>query len=136
MVDKPMVVPLVKEPETSTPISEENKPNPIVKEREPEPELEPETTTNAAEAVPIDAQKTSPEVVERSGGVASDTTTSAGLSTSVPIVPKPGEELQYVLTIQKCRDLLAGDRTGLSDPYVKVRMGSKQVHKTKHILKT
>jgi len=44
--------------------------------------------------------------------------------------------IHLVVKIVSCRDLLAGDRTGLSDPYVKVKLGSKELHRTSKIMKT
>eukprot|EP00546_Thalassionema_frauenfeldii_P020474 CAMPEP_0178902658 /NCGR_PEP_ID=MMETSP0786-20121207/4727_1 /TAXON_ID=186022 /ORGANISM="Thalassionema frauenfeldii, Strain CCMP 1798" /LENGTH=1315 /DNA_ID=CAMNT_0020573949 /DNA_START=59 /DNA_END=4006 /DNA_ORIENTATION=- len=46
------------------------------------------------------------------------------------------EKIHLVVEILSCRDLLAGDRTGLSDPYVKVKLGKKELHRTNHIMKT
>lgn len=40
------------------------------------------------------------------------------------------------VTILGARNLKAMDRGGTSDPYARVRIGSKVVHKTKHIKKT
>ena len=38
--------------------------------------------------------------------------------------------------ILSCRDLLAADKTGASDPYVKVKLGDMDLHKTGVIRKT
>lgn len=46
------------------------------------------------------------------------------------------EDKILLLEIVSCRDLLAADKTGTSDPYVKIKMDGKELHKTKHILKT
>ena len=59
------------------------------------------------------------------------TTTSAS-----PAPPSPGDMVSLLIKIDSCRDLLAGDRNGFSDPYVKVELGEKTLHKTNHILKT
>ena len=40
------------------------------------------------------------------------------------------------IEIISCRDLMVADKNGSSDPFVKIKMGEKQVHKTKHIKKT
>lgn len=50
--------------------------------------------------------------------------------------PKPGEYLHLKIEIVSCRGLISADKNGLSDPYVKLCMGGKDLHKTKHILKT
>ena len=57
-------------------------------------------------------------------------------SAPVTIAIAAGEQVELVVTIQSARDLIAADKTGKSDPYVKVLLGSKELHKTKHILKT
>lgn len=41
-----------------------------------------------------------------------------------------------LVEILSCRELLAADKNGFSDPYVKVKMGSKKLHRTDHIRKT
>jgi hypothetical protein len=46
------------------------------------------------------------------------------------------DELSLSIEILSCRDLLISDRNKSSDPYVKVTLGDKDLHKTKHILKT
>lgn len=50
-------------------------------------------------------------------------------------MPKPGEELHLAVKIVSCRGLIVANKT-TSDPYVKVYVGEKEIHKTKHILKT
>ena len=50
--------------------------------------------------------------------------------------PLPGEVVKLVIEIMSCRNLLSADKNGLSDPYIKAILGSTEVHKTKHILKT
>ena len=50
--------------------------------------------------------------------------------------PELGEELHLAIEIVSCRNLLAADKNGLSDPYVKILMGGNEIHKTKHIRKT
>jgi Ca2+-dependent lipid-binding protein len=46
------------------------------------------------------------------------------------------ENVCLVIEIQSCRSLLSEDRNGLSDPYVKIKMGKTLLHETKHILRT
>ena len=46
------------------------------------------------------------------------------------------EDKILLIEIVSCRDLLVADKTGESDPYVKIKMGKKDLHRTKHILKT
>lgn len=46
------------------------------------------------------------------------------------------DEKILLLEIISCRELLASDKNGYSDPYVKVRLGSKEVLKTGTIKKT
>mmetsp|Transcript_27422 Transcript_27422/g.41740 ORF Transcript_27422/g.41740 Transcript_27422/m.41740 type:complete len:868 (-) Transcript_27422:89-2692(-) len=49
----------------------------------------------------------------------------------------PGSKrIQLVVEIMSCRDLLIGDKNGWSDPYVKVKMGKKDLHRTDYITKT
>lgn len=50
--------------------------------------------------------------------------------------PDDSEKLEFVIEIVSGRDLLAADKNGVSDPYVKVLFGSKEIHKTKTIKKT
>lgn len=50
--------------------------------------------------------------------------------------PELGEELHLAIEIVSCRNLLAADKNGMSDPYVKILMGGNEIHKTKHIRKT
>lgn len=50
--------------------------------------------------------------------------------------PELGEELHLAIEIVSCRNLLAADKNGMSDPYVKIQMGGNEIHKTKHIRKT
>ena len=40
------------------------------------------------------------------------------------------------IEIQSCKDLIAADKTGFSDPYVKVKLGGKDLHETKHLVQT
>jgi len=49
--------------------------------------------------------------------------------------PTLGEQLHLKLEIVSCRGLLIADKTS-SDPYVKIMSGEKDLHKTKHIVKT
>ena len=46
------------------------------------------------------------------------------------------EDKILLVEVLSCRDLLAADKTGKSDPYVKLKLNGKDVHKTKHILQT
>lgn len=52
------------------------------------------------------------------------------------VKPKPGEELHVKVEIVSARGCIGADKNGLSDPYVKMAMGKKDLHKTKHINKT
>lgn len=49
--------------------------------------------------------------------------------------PDIGEELNILIEIVSGRGLLVGDRTS-SDPYVIVKLGDEEVHRTKYISKT
>jgi hypothetical protein len=49
--------------------------------------------------------------------------------------PDIGEDLKIMVEIVSGRHLLVGDRTS-SDPYVIVKLGEKEVHRTKYISKT
>jgi hypothetical protein len=46
------------------------------------------------------------------------------------------DEKILLVEILSCRDLLAADKDGSSDPYVKAKMGSKDLHKTDYVNKT
>lgn len=46
------------------------------------------------------------------------------------------ETCSLFIEIVSCRDLLPADKTGLSDPYVKVKYSGRDVHETKHRLQT
>ena len=46
------------------------------------------------------------------------------------------DKCSLFVEIISCRDLLPADKTGLSDPYVKVKYSGKDVHETKHRLQT
>ena len=41
-----------------------------------------------------------------------------------------------LVEIVSCRQLIAADKNGLSDPFVKAKMGNKEIHKTGRITKT
>ncbi|KAL1921019.1 uncharacterized protein VTP21DRAFT_11654 [Calcarisporiella thermophila] len=45
----------------------------------------------------------------------------------------PGD---LTITVVEAKDLIGADKNGLSDPYVKLYLGSRQIHKTKHQKKT
>lgn len=81
----------------------------------PEPELQPESTSPSSSLAKPNMRES---VAEEAKTV------------------QPGEELNLMVEIVSCRDLLAGDKNGLSDPYVKIKMEGKELHRTKHILKT
>jgi len=49
--------------------------------------------------------------------------------------PKPSTQLKLYVQIKSCRDLPMGNANG-SDPYVKVKMGRKDLHTTKPVFKT
>lgn len=52
----------------------------------------------------------------------------------IPEVDLTGIEKKILLVeILSCRELVAADKNGLSDPYVLARLGFKDLHKTKHI---
>jgi len=57
------------------------------------------------------------------------------ISRDAPVVV-PAEDKEVLIEIISCRDLLAADKTGLSDPYVKIKLGSKELHRTAHVEKT
>ncbi|CAJ1963811.1 unnamed protein product [Cylindrotheca closterium] len=46
------------------------------------------------------------------------------------------EEKIILVEIMSCRDLLGADKDGLSDPFVRIKMGSKNIHKTERVNKT
>ena len=52
------------------------------------------------------------------------------------IAGMPDEDKELFIEIVSCRDLLAADKSGTSDPYVKISLGKKELHRTKHVLKT
>ena len=55
---------------------------------------------------------------------------------SVPIVePSADATLDLTIRIVSCRKLLKGDWDS-SDPYVKIMLGKKELHRTKYLLKT
>lgn len=56
----------------------------------------------------------------------------AKTSRALPPAPK---DLKILIEIVAGRNLMIGDKTS-SDPYVKVMLGDKEVHKTNHIVKT
>jgi len=51
-------------------------------------------------------------------------------------LPKPDECVSLLIEICSARDLLIADQLGLSDPYVRVALGGKDLHKTKYISQT
>lgn len=59
----------------------------------------------------------------------------AAQSETAPLLV-PDEDKEVLVEILACRDLIAADKNGLSDPYVKIKLGSKELHKTKHVEKT
>lgn len=48
----------------------------------------------------------------------------------------PSVNKEIFIEIISCRELFAADKGGTSDPYVKIKLGGKEVHKTTHIEKT
>ena len=52
------------------------------------------------------------------------------------MTPKSIDRVSLTIMIKSCRNLLARDINGLSDPYVKVVLDSIEIHETEHILKT
>ena len=75
--------------------------------------------------------KTTHKVVTAVGG-----SREPSLEEETHVQPQPGDRMKLIVEIMSCQNLLAGDKSGSSDPFVKVMMGKKQIHKTKHILKT
>lgn len=47
-----------------------------------------------------------------------------------------GEEKPIYIEIISCQKLIAADKTGASDPYVKIKLGKKDLHETKPIMQT
>lgn len=97
------------------------------------------TTTEAVEAVRL-----LNESKDVAGQAETKTTKEESVATrDVPVQeagrvvkPKPGEELHLKVEIVSARGLLAADKNGRSDPYVKMLMNGKDLHKTKHLNKT
>ena len=50
--------------------------------------------------------------------------------------PNFADDLHLRIEIVQCKGLIAVDKGGHSDPYVKIKMGHTTVHQTKHIEKT
>jgi Ca2+-dependent lipid-binding protein len=66
-----------------------------------------------------------------------ETNSGATLDQSVhENTPDMASQLHLKIEIVSCRNVLVADKGGTSDPYVKAQMGGKDLHKTKHILKT
>lgn len=59
-----------------------------------------------------------------------------GEATEVDGVVVPDEDKEILIEIVAARNLSAADKTGLSDPYVKIKLGGKDLHETKPVLKT
>lgn len=51
-------------------------------------------------------------------------------------LPKPDEYVSLLIEICSAKDLLIADQFGLSDPYVRVLLDGKDLHKTKYISQT
>lgn len=51
-----------------------------------------------------------------------------------PVAAK--DQLSFFIEIVSCRELLVADKTGSSDPYVKVKFGKKDIHETHHRCQT
>jgi hypothetical protein len=60
----------------------------------------------------------------------------APLNLVVDETTPPGTSKELLIEIVSCRDILAADKSGTSDPYVKIKLGGKEVHRTSHIEKT
>ena len=72
------------------------------------------------------------------GGATASTRTRSSTSKtpSISVVEPPDATiLELNIRIVSCRNLLKGDRNS-SDPYVKIMLGTKELHRTKYILKT
>ena len=48
----------------------------------------------------------------------------------------PEEEKPVFIEIVSCHQLIAADKTGASDPYVKIKLGKKDLHETKPVMQT
>jgi len=88
-------------------------------ESEPAPSLEEESTPAASDSETFVLEE--PPVSPSSNSVAS----------GPPLYNK-----ELLIEVVSCRNLIPADKSGFSDPYVKIRMGSKDLHKTSHIDKT
>jgi len=62
--------------------------------------------------------------------------TSASSRSAASLDFKDMPDKILLVEILSCRNLIAADKNGLSDPYVKAKMGKKDLHKTKTISKT
>jgi Ca2+-dependent lipid-binding protein len=60
----------------------------------------------------------------------------APLSLVVEEKAPPSTSKELLIEIISCREIPAADKNGTSDPYVKIKLGGKEVHKTSHIEKT
>jgi hypothetical protein len=58
------------------------------------------------------------------------------LASSEEETTPPSTSKELLIEIVSCRDILAADKSSTSDPYVKIKLGGKDVHKTSHIEKT
>lgn len=62
------------------------------------------------------------------------TTTATSTDETTQVIPTEDKDIH--IEIVSARNLLAADRNGLSDPYVKIKLGGKDLHETKVIKKT
>ncbi|CAB9497692.1 Multiple C2 and transmembrane domain-containing protein 1 [Seminavis robusta] len=91
----------------------------------------PTTTKEAASSAWASLEKQSEDAPE----LKVEPKTSTEEDPNLP-VPDMTDSLHIRIEIVKCRNLIAADRGGTSDPYVKVKLANKDLHETKHILKT
>jgi hypothetical protein len=109
-------------------------PDPVPKSQQENKQTADKTKSSAAleTATPATGATTTQKAAE--DYVASSERETAAAAAAVA-TPKPDEDLCLSIEIVSCRGLIIGDKVS-SDPYVKVKMGRKDLHETKHILKT
>lgn len=88
---------------------------------------------------PAAAAAPASDVVSPASTQSTDNTSTISTSPSNSVTQSrsiDGEDVTVQVTLIEARNLKAMDRGGTSDPYCRVRVGSKQVFKTRHIKKT